>query len=55
MEIKEICKEFVQCIKDDNKPKAYSLFGNLVNQKIKDRIEERKQEILASRKIFTRA
>lgn len=55
MEIKEICKEFVQCIKADNKPKAYSLFNDLVQQKIKERVQNRKNEILASRKIFTRA
>lgn len=55
MEVKEICKEFVQCIKADNKPKAYSLFNNLIQQKIQERVQNRKNEILSSRKFFTRA
>lgn len=45
-ETKKLCKEFVESIKADNKPQALNLFSKIINNKINDQIEEKKNLIL---------
>lgn len=49
--MKELCKEFVNHIAADNKPAALKTFNALIEKKIRQRIDQKKEALLSSRKI----
>lgn len=49
MEI-ELCRKFVENMKQNNKPQAFSNLNAVIESKIAKRIQEKKEAILASKK-----
>jgi hypothetical protein len=47
----ELSKAFLNAIKVDNKPEALKHFSGLVQNRIRERIDQKKASILASKKI----
>ncbi len=49
--VKQLCKHFVSAMEADNKPEALQWFSRLMTNKINDRVQAKKEDILASKKI----
>ena len=46
----KLCGKFIENIKADNKPAALENLSKVIESKIKNKIQEKKQNILASKK-----
>lgn len=49
--VKQLCKHFVSAMEADNKPEALQWFSRLMTTKINDRVQAKKEAILASKNI----
>ncbi len=49
-QIKQTISEFVQAIKENNKPKAWNLMNKVIEAKLDAQLEEKTQKILESKK-----